>query len=84
MNEDQVRRSLEYLGQALSTGDLQGVTGCFAVPALFLSDDGLQCSPIPTSLRNFLHKRWSGIGRGGSSQLSLSSPESCYQPQRDA
>jgi hypothetical protein len=40
MNENQVRKLLEHLGQALSTGDLQGVTGCFALAAVFLSDDG--------------------------------------------
>jgi hypothetical protein len=40
MNEDEIRRLLERLGQALNTGDMRGVTGCFAVPALFLSEDG--------------------------------------------
>ncbi len=40
MNEDQIRRMLELLGLALSTGDLKAVANCWAVPALVLSDEG--------------------------------------------
>jgi hypothetical protein len=40
VNHDQVRQSLERYGQALSTGDLASITGCWEVPGLVLADDG--------------------------------------------
>jgi hypothetical protein len=39
MNEDQIQRFLERLGQAMSVGDLSGVAGCWGLPALVLSDE---------------------------------------------
>jgi hypothetical protein len=40
MDNDQIMRLLERLGRTLSGGDLRGVSSCFEVPAVFLSDDG--------------------------------------------
>src|SRR5574341_1047854 len=40
MNEDKIRRMLERLGTALSSGDLAGIVNCWEVPALVLSDEG--------------------------------------------
>lgn len=40
MSEDQVRHFLERYGQALSTGDLPEIAGCWEVPALSLADAG--------------------------------------------
>jgi hypothetical protein len=40
MDDDQIRRMLERLGQALSTGDVKGVASCWAVPSLVLSENG--------------------------------------------
>jgi hypothetical protein len=40
VNEDKIRRLLERLGTALSTGDLAGISNCWEVPALVLSDEG--------------------------------------------
>jgi hypothetical protein len=39
MNKDKIKLLLEHLGEALSAGDLKGVSNCWAFPALFLSDD---------------------------------------------
>jgi hypothetical protein len=41
MDSDKIRQLLERLGRALSAGDLRGVSSCFEVPALFLSDEGV-------------------------------------------
>ncbi len=38
MNKTEINKVLERLGQGLSTGDLQAVADCWAVPALFLSE----------------------------------------------
>jgi hypothetical protein len=40
MDNDKITQALEHLGRALSAGDLRGVSSCFEVPGLFLSDDG--------------------------------------------
>jgi hypothetical protein len=40
MNEEQIRRCLDRIGQALSAGDLRGIADCWEVPALVLSDEG--------------------------------------------
>ena len=40
MDHDKITRLLERLGRTLSAGDLRGVSSCFELPALFLSDDG--------------------------------------------
>ena len=40
MERDKVERFLGRLGEALSNGDLQAISACFAVPALVLSDAG--------------------------------------------
>jgi hypothetical protein len=41
VDSDKIRQLLERLGRTLSAGDLQGVSSCFEVPAVFLSDDGV-------------------------------------------
>ena len=40
MDHDKITRLLERLGRTLSARDLRGVSSCFELPALFLSDDG--------------------------------------------
>ena len=40
MDSDKIKQLLERLGRTLSAGDLRGVSSCFEVPGLFLSDDG--------------------------------------------
>jgi hypothetical protein len=40
LDSDRIKQFLENLGRALSAGDLAGVSHCFEVPAVFLSDDG--------------------------------------------
>jgi hypothetical protein len=40
MNEEPIRRCLDHIGQALSSGDLRGIADCWEVPALVLSDQG--------------------------------------------
>jgi hypothetical protein len=39
MDKAKTEQLLERLGQALSAGDLKGISNCWAFPALFLSDD---------------------------------------------
>jgi hypothetical protein len=38
VDDDKIRQLLERLGQAISSGDLKGVSSCWIFPALFLSD----------------------------------------------
>ena len=40
MDSDKIKQLLERLGRTLSAGDLRGVSSCFELPAVFLSDDG--------------------------------------------
>jgi hypothetical protein len=40
MDKDQIRQLLERLGQAISSGDLKGVSTCWTFPAMFLSEAG--------------------------------------------
>lgn len=40
MNQDQIKQSLERYGEALGTGDLASITGCWEIPGLVLADDG--------------------------------------------
>jgi hypothetical protein len=40
MEKETMRELLERLGQALSAGDLRATSSCWAVPAVFLSDEG--------------------------------------------
>lgn len=39
LKKDDIGQMLERLGQAVSTGDLPGISGCYAFPALFISDE---------------------------------------------
>lgn len=40
MDKDRIRQLLERLGQAISSGDLKGVSTCWTFPAMFLSEAG--------------------------------------------
>jgi hypothetical protein len=40
VDSDKISQLLERLGRTLSAGDLRGVSSCFELPAVFLSDDG--------------------------------------------
>jgi hypothetical protein len=42
MTEDQIRGMLDRLGHALSSGDPKAVASCWQVPALVLSDEGVE------------------------------------------
>jgi hypothetical protein len=52
IDKDQVRESLERLGNALSTRDLKVISGCWEVPALVVSDEGA----IPVSSAEEIEK----------------------------
>jgi hypothetical protein len=52
IDKDQVRESLERLGNALSTADLKVISGCWEVPALVVSDEGA----IPVSSAEEIEK----------------------------
>jgi hypothetical protein len=38
--DEHLRRFLVRYGEALAVGDLKAISGCYAVPALVLSDEG--------------------------------------------
>jgi hypothetical protein len=38
--DEKLRRFLVRYGEALAAGDLKTISGCYAVPALVLSDEG--------------------------------------------
>jgi hypothetical protein len=40
MDNDKITQLLERLGRTLSARDLKGVSSCFELPAVFLSDEG--------------------------------------------
>jgi hypothetical protein len=40
INKDDVKKLLERIGTALSSGDLPGAVNCWEIPALLLSDEG--------------------------------------------
>jgi hypothetical protein len=40
MDSDRINQLLGDLGRNLSAGDLAGVSNCFEIPVVFLSDDG--------------------------------------------
>ncbi len=39
MHTEAIQQMLERLGVAMSTGNMPEASGCYAVPALFLSDE---------------------------------------------
>ena len=45
--DENLRRFLVRYGEALAAGDLKAISGCYAVPALVLSDEG----SVPISAR---------------------------------
>jgi hypothetical protein len=40
MNQDQIKKFLKRMGNAVSAGDLSEISKCFALPALVLMEDG--------------------------------------------
>src|SRR4030095_16846893 len=40
LQKDKIGRMLERLGNAVSTGDLKGISSCYALPAMFVWDEG--------------------------------------------
>jgi hypothetical protein len=54
MNEGEIRRLLETLGQAISAGELKRVSACWEVPALFLSDETATVFTNPSEIENIM------------------------------
>jgi hypothetical protein len=53
VNDDAIQRTLERLGEALSTGDAQGAARCWDVPGLVLSDDGVRAIAERSEIEQF-------------------------------
>jgi hypothetical protein len=53
MDDDTIRPFLERYGDALSRGHLAEVAGCWAVPALVLSDEGAIAVSDPAEIERF-------------------------------
>jgi ketosteroid isomerase-like protein len=54
--EEHLRRFLVRYGEALSAGDLKAISGCYAVPALVLSDEG----SVPIASREEIEAAFDG------------------------
>jgi ketosteroid isomerase-like protein len=54
--DERLRRFLARYGEALSAGDLKAISGCYAVPALVLSDEG----SIPIAVREEIEAAFDG------------------------
>ena len=54
--DENLRRFLARYGEALSAGDLETISGCYAVPALVLSDDG----SVPIAAREEIEAAFDG------------------------
>jgi hypothetical protein len=54
--DEHLRRFLVRYGEALSAGDLKAISGCYAVPALVLSDEG----SIPIATRQEIEAAFDG------------------------
>jgi ketosteroid isomerase-like protein len=54
--DEHLRRFLVRYGEALSAGDLGAVSGCYAVPALVLSDEG----SVPIASREEIEAAFDG------------------------
>jgi hypothetical protein len=54
--DEHLRRFLVRYGEALSAGDLKAISGCYAVPALVLSDEG----SIPIAARQEIEAAFDG------------------------
>src|SRR5687767_8385527 len=53
MDETQIRGFLERLGNALTSGDVEGIGKCWEVPALMLSDEGSVAVSAPSQVATF-------------------------------
>src|ERR687897_3626169 len=54
--DENLRRFLVRYGEALAAGDLKAISGCYAVPALVLSDEG----SVPISARQEIEAAFNG------------------------
>jgi hypothetical protein len=54
--EERLRRFLVRYGEALAIGDLKAISGCYAVPALVLSDEG----SVPIAAREEIEAAFDG------------------------
>ena len=54
--DEHLRRFLAHYGQALAAGDLKAISGCYAIPALVLSDEG----SIPIAAREEIEVAFDG------------------------
>jgi len=54
--DEHLRRFLAHYGQALAAGDLKAISGCYALPALVLSDEG----SIPIAAREEIEVAFDG------------------------
>lgn len=65
MQKAQVQRMLERLGETLSAGDMKGVSACWAVPALFLSDEGAIAFAAPAEIEKIMGQAAEGYRARG-------------------
>jgi hypothetical protein len=76
MDDDEIRRSversLERLGHALSTGDLKGVSACWAFPAMFLSEADAMVLAEPSQLEQLMAQAIAAYRERG---IASTSPE---------
>ena len=72
VNQDQVKQPLERYDEALSTGDLASITGCWEVPGLVLADDGAITMSDKGQLEGFFAR---AIGWYQSRRLMATRPE---------
>lgn len=56
LKKDRIGEMLERLGMAVSSGDLSGVSSCYAYPALFVSDEKTMVLDSAADLENAFSK----------------------------
>lgn len=56
LNDTQIANVLERLGEALSAGDMRGISSCWEVPSLVLSEDGAIAVAGKEEIENFFVK----------------------------
>ena len=54
--DEHLRRFLDRYGEALAAGDLRAISGCYAFPALVLSDEG----SVPVAAREEIEAAFEG------------------------
>ena len=55
--DEHLRRFLDRYGEALAAGDLRAISGCYAFPALVLSDEG----SVPVAAREEIEAAFEGL-----------------------